>query len=162
VSSADKALFEMNNAVHLSVTSGFCPAVQSAGAIVLANPRAFLDERLLRNRLTPSVNGTAQDFCDYSDFTMPTDITGLVPFYSGFTVTPTNVPRTLSAHDVVRVANELSVSFFKIVLKGCGHFDRGYLNPRFMLEKEANAVLAAEATYHPSDQDNDDDCADID
>lgn len=27
LSSADKALFEMNNAVHLSVTCGFCPAV---------------------------------------------------------------------------------------------------------------------------------------
>jgi hypothetical protein len=47
------------------------------------------------------------------------------------------------------------VSFFNVVLKECGHFsDGGYLNPQFMLKKEANAVLAAEATYLPSDQDN--------
>jgi len=153
LSSADKALFEMNNAVHLSVTSGFCPAVQSAGAIVLANPRAFLDQRTLLNRLTESVNGPAYDFCNYSDFTTPIDIRSLVQSIGGFAVTPTNVPRSLSADDVVRVANELTVSFFNVVLKGCGHFsDGGYLNPEFMLKKERNAVLAAEATYVPSDQ----------
>jgi hypothetical protein len=57
----------------------------------------------------------------------------------------------------------LTVSFFKVVLKGCGRFsDRGYLNPQFMLKKEANAVLAAEATYGSGVQDSGDGCANLD
>jgi hypothetical protein len=163
VSSADKALFEMNNAAHVSITSGFCPAVQSAGAIVLANPRAFLEARLLRNRFTPGLDGPVQDFCEYSDFTVPTDITSLVKRFEEFEITPLSVPRTLSAGDVVRVANELTVSFLNVVLKGCGHFSNGgYLNPEFMLKKEPNAVLAAEATYQASNQQNSNGCADLD
>jgi hypothetical protein len=63
---------------------------------------------------------------------------------------------------LVRVANELMVSFFNVVLKRCGHFsDGGYLNPRFMLKKEPDAVLRAEATYGPSDQDNTTGCPDL-
>jgi hypothetical protein len=82
-------------------------------------------------------------------------ITIVTQSIGGFTVTPTNVPRTLSVHDVVRVANELMVSLFKFVLKGCGHVpNRGYLNPRFMLKKEPNAVLAAEATFQSRGRDS--------
>jgi predicted dienelactone hydrolase len=148
---ADKALFEMNNAAHLSVTSGVCAAVQSAGSIVVDNALAFLDQRLLINRLT-SVESRAYEFCDYSDFTTPTDIREQVESLSGYKVTADNVPKSLSADDVVRVTTELSVSFFNVVLKDCGHFsDGGYLNPEFMLKKEAHAVLAAEATYLPRD-----------
>jgi len=149
--SADKALFEMNNAAHLSITSDVCAAVQSAGGIVVDNPIAFLDQRLLINRLT-SVESRAYEFCNYSDFTTPTDIREQVESLSGYKITADNVPKSLSADDVVRVTTELSVSFFNVVLKGCGHFsDGGYLNPEFMLKKEPHAVLAAEATYLRSD-----------
>ena len=153
LSSKDKALFELKNAAHLSITSGLCRAIQSAGSRVLDNPRAFLDERLLMNRLNPlPAADPAYEYCDYADFTKPTDITALVQRFGAFSVTPTNVPTTLSADDVVRVTSQLSVSFFNVVLKGCGHFsDGGYLNPHFMLQKEPDAVLSAEATYLPSD-----------
>jgi predicted dienelactone hydrolase len=156
ISSADKAVFELNNAGHLSITSGFCPAVQSAGSILLrsrenGSPLPFLDERILINRFRSSLDGAAYGFCDYSDFTTPTDITTLVQEFGGFSVTPTSVPTTLGADDVVRVTSQLSVSFFNVVLKGDGHFsDGGYLNPEFMLKNEPHAVRCAKATYLPS------------
>jgi dienelactone hydrolase len=158
ISSPDKALFELRDAAHLSITSGFCPAVQSAGSVLLKSredgtPLPFLDERLLINRFRSSGDGAAYQFCDYADFTTPTDIITLVREFGGFSVTPTSVPTTLGADDVVRVTTQLSVSFFNVVLKGDGHFsDGGYLNPEFMLKKEAHAVRCAKATYLPSDR----------
>jgi hypothetical protein len=58
-------------------------------------------------------SGRTQDYCPYSAFASPTDITGLLFTANGFTVTPTNVPTTgLTVDTVKQQVADLAIEFF--------------------------------------------------
>jgi dienelactone hydrolase len=153
--SQNKGLFQLDNAVHLAVGSDLCDQMQAAGAIRLTNPRAFMENAYMNFMLRNPVSGTAYNFCDYSAFSTPTDITGLAQSIGGVLPTPTNVPNQLSVNDVVRATSKLTLSFFRVVLSSSGKAnfsEGGFLNPQFALRHEP-ALATAEATYMPSEKD---------
>ena len=156
--SREKAIFQLNNATHGSIRSNTCAQMQSAGAIRLTNARAFLENDRLNSLLAGAgaiQTGTAYTYCEYSSFSTPVDITGLVKSIGGILPTPTNVPSQLGTVDCVRATNRLLLSFLRVVLNPSGKAnfsDGGFLDPRFALTHEP-ALATAEATYLPSEQD---------
>jgi hypothetical protein len=154
----EKAIFQLNNATHGSIRSNTCAQMQSAGAIRLTNPRAFLETDRLNLLLGAGAvqTGTAYTYCEYSSFSTPVDITQLVASIGGLLPTPTNVPTQLSTVDCVRATDELLLSFLHVVLNPSGNTnfsDGGFLDPRYALSHEP-ALITAEATYLRSEQDH--------
>lgn len=116
ISSTDKQLIIVQNAVHRTFNSGLCAQTQSSGAIAEADPRAILDFKTAKDALTAST-GLPLDFCTYSDFTSPNDIRPITFALTGVQVTPANVPRTgLTSLEVAREVTDIAVSFFNRVL----------------------------------------------
>jgi predicted dienelactone hydrolase len=116
ISSTDKQLVIIQNAVHRTFNSGLCAQTQSSGAIAEADSRAILDFKTARDALT-SPNGIPLDFCPYSDFTSPNDIRPITFALTGVQVTPANVPRTgLTSLAVAQQVTDIAVSFFNRVL----------------------------------------------
>jgi len=117
ISSTDKQLVIIQNAVHRTFNSGLCAQTQSSGAIAEADPRAILDFKTARDALT-SGNGIPLDFCAYSDFTSPNDIRPITFALTGVQVAPANVPRTgLTSLAVAQQVTDIAVSFFNRVLE---------------------------------------------
>jgi predicted dienelactone hydrolase len=117
ISSTDKQLVIVQNAVHRTFISGLCAQTQSAGAIAEADTRAILDFKTAQDALT-SPNGTPLDFCPYADFISPNDIRPITFDLTGVEVTATNVPRTgLTSLTEAQHVTDIAVSFFKRVLK---------------------------------------------
>jgi predicted dienelactone hydrolase len=113
ISSADKRYVEIENAHHRTFDSTYCDQAQRSGAIVTADPTRRLDKHTFDLMATHPTSGRTQDYCPYSTFTSPTDITGLLFAANGFTVTPTNVPTTgLSVDPVTQQVADLAVEFF--------------------------------------------------
>jgi hypothetical protein len=107
ISSKDKQLVIIENAVHRTFNSG---------AIAEADPRAILDFKTALDALT-SPNGLPLDFCTYSDFTSPNDIRPITFALTGVQVTPANVPRTgLTSLAVAQQLTGIAISFFNRVL----------------------------------------------
>jgi hypothetical protein len=116
ISSKDKQLVIIQNAVHRTFNSGLCAQTQSSGAIAEADPRAILDFKTALDALT-SPNGLPLDFCTYSDFTSPNDIRPITFALTGVQVTPSNVPRTvLTSLAVAQQVTDIAISFFNRVL----------------------------------------------
>jgi predicted dienelactone hydrolase len=117
VSSPDKQLVVVANAVHRTFSSGLCAQTQSSGAIAEADTPAILDLETVKDALT-SPTGTPLDFCTYSDFTSPDDIRSITFDLTGVEVTPTNVPRTgLTSLAEAQQVTDIAVSFFNRVLE---------------------------------------------
>jgi len=117
ISSTDKQLVIVQNAVHRTFNSGLCAETQSSGAIAEADARAILDLKTAQDALT-SLTGVPLDFCGYSDFTSPNDIRPITFDLTGVEVTPTNVPRTgLTSLAEAQQVTDIAVSFFNRVLK---------------------------------------------
>jgi predicted dienelactone hydrolase len=113
----NKQFVLIQNANHRHFDSGLCAQTQSSGAIAESNPGAILDLQTVTNVLTFPNSGVAMDFCGYDTFTMPSDITSLVFSLTGFSVTPTNVPRTgLDSNTVKDQVVQRAVAFFGRVL----------------------------------------------
>ncbi len=115
--SNDKRFLVLPDAHHRTFLSTFCDQVQAAGAVINPpNPRAILDAHTFNAVVTNNVSGRAVDYCTYSTFTSPEDITALVnaaTLPAGFTITAQNVPTTGLSQDKVTqdMANE-AVDFF--------------------------------------------------
>ncbi|HMO45673.1 MAG TPA: hypothetical protein PKB14_06535 [Rubrivivax sp.] len=149
--SKNKGLYQLDNAVHLSGGSNFCNEMQAAAAIAQANPRAFMEYPFLAMLFLYPYAGTAYDYCDYSHFTTPTDVTAFVQAYAGTLPTPESVPNKLSTHDVVRATQRLLLTFLDNVLSHNGKtkfWKEGFLDPEYALENEP-ALLTAEASFLP-------------
>ncbi len=115
--SSDKTLLVLPDAHHRTFLSTFCDQVQAAGAIITPpNPRAILDAHTFNSVVTNNVSGRAVDYCTYSTFTSPEDITALVNAATtpaGFTITAQNVPTTgLSQETVTQLMADKAVEFF--------------------------------------------------
>ena len=90
-----KVFIAIENATHRSFDSTYCDQTQAAGAIAQAEPgRAILDLHTIEGIVTAPTSGKAMDYCPFSTFTNPTDISGLVASLTGFNVTRDNVPTT--------------------------------------------------------------------
>jgi predicted dienelactone hydrolase len=140
ISSTDKQLVLINDAVHRHFDSGLCAQMQSAGSIAQASSAAVLDRQTVdhialgpRNSAGASTSGDAIDFCGYDSFTKPTDVTPLLdsiyatapPPLTGFRVTPSNVPtHGLTSDAVAKDVVSLAVSFFGRVLGRADDDDR--------------------------------------
>jgi len=112
ISSTDKQLVIVQNAVHRTFNSGLCAQMQSSGTVAEADPRAILDFKTAKDALTGST-GLPLDFCAYSDFTSPNDIRPITFALTGFQVTPANVPRTgLTSLAEAQQVTDIAVSFF--------------------------------------------------
>jgi predicted dienelactone hydrolase len=117
ISSRDKQLIIIQNAVHRNFNSGLCAQTQSSGAIAEADSRAILDFKTALDALTAST-GLPLDFCTYADFTSPNDIRPITFALTGFQVMPANVPRTgLTSLAVAQQVTDIAVSFFNRVLE---------------------------------------------
>ena len=113
ISSADKRYVEIPNAHHRTFDSTYCDQAQWAGAIAMADPARRLDKHTFDLMATHPSSGRTQDYCPYSAFSSPTDITGLLFAANGFTVTPTNVPTTgLTVDTVKQQVADLATEFF--------------------------------------------------
>ena len=113
ISSVDKRYLEIPNAHHRTFDSTYCDQAQATGAIVKADPTRMVDKHTFDLMATHPTSGRTQDYCPYSAFTSPTDITGLLLSANGFAVTPTNVPTTgLTVDTVKQQVADLAVEFF--------------------------------------------------
>ena len=113
ISSADKRYVEIPNAHHRTFDSTYCDQAQSSGAIATADPTRRLDKHTFDLLATHPTSGQTQDYCPYSAFTSPTDVTGLLFEANRFAVTPTNVPTTgLTVDTVKQQVADLAIEFF--------------------------------------------------
>jgi predicted dienelactone hydrolase len=113
ISSVDKRYLEIPNAHHRTFDSTYCDQAQAAGAIVKGDPARMVDKHTFDLLATHPTSGRTQDFCPYSAFTSPTDITALLQAANGFAVTPANVPTTgLTVDPVKQQVADLAVEFF--------------------------------------------------
>ena len=113
ISSVDKRYVEIPNAHHRTFDSTYCDQAQSSGAIATADPTRRLDKHTFDLMATHPTSGRTQDYCPYSAFTSPADVTGLLFAANGFAVTPTNVPTTgLTVDTVKQQVADLAVEFF--------------------------------------------------
>ena len=78
ISSVDKRYVEIPNAHHRTFDSTYCDQAQSSGAIATADPTRRLDKHTFDLMATHPTSGRTQDYCPYSAFTSPTDVTGLL------------------------------------------------------------------------------------
>jgi hypothetical protein len=118
ISSTEKMLVVIQNAVHRAFVSAYCAQLQSSGAIAQQSSRAILDRHTARLVLASGPGANALDFCKFEDFTIPTDIRPLVLLITEFAVTKDNVPRTgLDTEELKEDVIEMAVSFFGPVLR---------------------------------------------
>ena len=159
--SQDKAFIVIKNAHHRHFASGFCPQVQAAGSVVLANPtRAILDRNTLDLSMHPALpTGTTLQVCGFDYFTRPFDIRSLISDSTvppGFVITPDTVPTSgLEPLEANRLISGIAVTFFDSVIKALRHqeppcadvpcanvrFNR-LLSDKFILKKEPNIATA--------------------
>jgi len=143
IASTEKAYVLVNNAVHRSFDSAMCDQMQAAGAVYQANPvRALLERNVLTNLpglLNNSNSGSTLDYCTFDKFTTPVDIRPIVQLHTGFSVTPTNVPRSgVSSDEVAALTGELAVIFFNATLDDKRHYHfKRYLDAKFMAKYDA-------------------------
>jgi predicted dienelactone hydrolase len=138
IASTEKAYVLVNNAVHRSFDSAMCDQMQAAGAVTQANPvRALLDRNVVTGLLTNSAS--TLDYCTFDKFTTPVDIRPIVQSITGFSVTPTNVPRRgVSSDEVAALTGELAVIFFNATLDNKRHYHfKHYLDAKFMAKYDA-------------------------
>ena len=113
ISSVDKRYVEIPNAHHRTFDSTYCDQAQSSGAIATADPTRRVDKHTFDLMATHPTSGRTQDFCPYSAFTSPADVTGLLFAANGFAVTPTNVPTTgLTIDTATQQVADMAVEFF--------------------------------------------------
>ncbi len=113
ISSVDKRYVEIPNAHHRTFDSTYCDQAQSSGAIATADPTRRVDKHTFDLMATHPTSGRTQDYCPYSAFTSPTDVTGLLFAANGFAVTPTNVPTTgLTVDTVKQQVADMAMEFF--------------------------------------------------
>ena len=112
-SSVDKRYLLIPDAYHRTFDSTYCDQAQAAGAIFKADPDRKLDQHTFDLMATHPSSGQMQNYCPYSTFTTPVDITELLRTANGFVVTPTNVPFNGVPVDAVKQQMaELAVEFF--------------------------------------------------
>ena len=177
----DKAFIVIKNAHHRHFTSGFCPQVQAAGSVVLADltRQAILDRRTLDISMLPSLpTGTTLQVCGFDYFTQPIDIRSLISDATvppGFVITPDSVPTSgLDPLEANRLIGGIAITFFDSVVKALRHqeqpcadgpcanarFNR-LLSDKFILKKEPNVSTAVTLTDEDMKQlDCREDCAD--
>jgi hypothetical protein len=113
ISSVDRRYVEIPKAHHRTFDSTYCDQAQAAGAIATADPARRLDEHTFRLMATHATSGQIQDFCPYSTFTSPVDVTTLLRNLNGFVVTPTNVPWAgLTVDTATKQVADMAIEFF--------------------------------------------------
>jgi predicted dienelactone hydrolase len=113
ISSVDRRYLEIPDAWHRTFDSTYCDQAQMSGAIVTADPTRMMDEHTFRLMATHPSSGQLQNYCPYSAFTNPVDVTALLQQKNGFVVTPTNVPfNGVSVDPVTRQVADLAIEFF--------------------------------------------------
>jgi hypothetical protein len=122
ITTTDKALVLIENAVNRSFDSTYSDQTQAAGAIAQADESAKLDLHTVIGIVAPGggsgTSGRATQFCNSGTFTKPVDIRPLVTFLTGFDFATQNVPTTgLDTDDVKEQVSELAATFFGRVLQ---------------------------------------------
>jgi predicted dienelactone hydrolase len=113
ISSVDKQYVGIPKAHHRTFDSTYCDQAQASGAIATADPTRKLDEHTFRLMATHATSGQIQDYCPYSTFTNPVDVTTLLRNLNGFVVTPTNVPWAgLTVDAATKQVADMAIEFF--------------------------------------------------
>jgi hypothetical protein len=113
ISSADKRYLVIEDAHHRTFDSTYCDQAQAAGAIFKADPTRRLDQHTFDLMARHPTSGQIQDYCPYSTFTSPVDITAQLQTANGFVVTPANVPTTgLTVDTATQHVADLAIEFF--------------------------------------------------
>jgi predicted dienelactone hydrolase len=133
ISSADKRLVYLENAVHRSFDSTYCDQLQASGAVFdtdrdgvvetseLTNTRPILDRHTFEGIHAFPLSGLPVQYCSFASFTSPTDIRAVVASLTGFNVTADNVPSTgLDSDKVKKRMAKLAVKFFSAKLERDG------------------------------------------
>ena len=89
ISSVDKRYLLIPDAYHRTFDSTYCDQAQASGAIFKADPDRKVDQHTFNLMATHPTSGQLQNYCPYSAFTTPVDITAQLQGANGFVVTPT-------------------------------------------------------------------------
>ncbi len=113
ISSVDKRYLEITDAWHRTFDSTYCDQAQAAGAIFKADPDRKMDQHTFNLMATHPSSGQIQNYCPYSTFTTPVDITVQLRNANTFVVTPTNVPfNGVPVDPVTKQVADLAIEFF--------------------------------------------------
>ena len=113
ISSVDKRYLEISNAHHRTFDSTYCDQAQASGAIVKADPTRMVDKHTFDLMATHPTSGRTQDYCPFSAFTTPVDITALLQSANGFAATAANTPTSgVTVDPVKQQVADLAVEFF--------------------------------------------------
>lgn len=148
IPSEQKGLVVLERGEHGVYSINRCAQMQAAGAVFQAEPRAIGEQLTLENILLSANSGTPIDYCLFDSFTQPVDVRPTVKAITGIDVTENSVPKMLDAVTAMRIVLELANTFFDATLVKKAqpgvHFKQ-YLSPKFLLEKEGEAVSYAES-----------------
>ncbi len=112
-SSVDKRYLEIPDAWHRTFDSTYCDQAQASGAIFKADPDRRLDKHTFDLMATHPTSGRTQNYCPYSTFSTPVDITEQLRLANTFVVTPTNVPfEGVPVDPVTQQVADLAIEFF--------------------------------------------------
>jgi hypothetical protein len=113
ISSVDKRYVTIPKAHHRTFDSTYCDQAQAAGSIFKADPTRRLDKHTFDLMAMHLTSGQVQDYCPYSTFTNPVDITEQLRLANGFVVTPTNVPFAgLTVDTATKQVADMAIEFF--------------------------------------------------
>jgi hypothetical protein len=113
ISSVDKRYLVIENAHHRTFDSTYCDQAQAAGASFKADPTRRVDKHTFDLMAQHLTSGQIQNYCPYSTFTSPVDITTQLRDANTFVVTPTDVPTTgLTVDTATKQVADLAVEFF--------------------------------------------------
>jgi predicted dienelactone hydrolase len=113
ISSVDKHYVEIPQAHHRTFDSTFCDQAQSSGAIFKADSDRKVDKHTFDLMAQHPTSGRVQDYCAYSTFTTPVDITAQLQASNGFVATAANTPTTgLSVDPVTQQVADMAIEFF--------------------------------------------------
>ncbi len=113
ISSVDKSYVTIPKAHHRTFDSTYCDQAQAAGSIFKADPTRRLDKHTFDLMAMHLTSGQVQDYCPYSTFTSPVDITEQLRLANGFVVTPTNVPFAgLTVDTATKQVADMAIEFF--------------------------------------------------
>jgi len=113
ISSVDKRYLEIPDAWHRTFDSTYCDQAQAAGAIFKADPDRKVDQHTFNLMATHPSSGRIQNYCPYSTFTTPVDITEQLRNANTFVVTPTNVPfEGVPVDPITQQVADLAIEFF--------------------------------------------------
>jgi pimeloyl-ACP methyl ester carboxylesterase len=152
IPSEQKALVVLERGEHGVYSINRCAQMQAAGAVFQAEPeprtRTIGEQLTLENILVSANSGTPIDYCPFESFTQPVDIRPTVKAITGIDVMENSIPKMLDAVTAMRIVLELANTFFDATLvkteQPSAHFEQ-YLSPKFLLEKEGEAVSYAES-----------------